>query len=83
MTSSGSVEPAEVSDAEQQLREEIERTREDLGDTVEALAAKADVKARAQVWLRQGRTAAAARAGALRGQLADTTPRSLPRSAIH
>jgi hypothetical protein len=27
---------------------EIERTREELGDTVEALAAKADVKARAQ-----------------------------------
>ena len=27
---------------------EIERTRADLGDTVDALAAKADVKARAQ-----------------------------------
>jgi hypothetical protein len=30
------------------LREEIARTRADLGHTVEALAAKADVKARAQ-----------------------------------
>lgn len=30
------------------LAEEIERTREQLGETVEALAAKADVKARAQ-----------------------------------
>jgi hypothetical protein len=30
------------------LREEIARTRADLGQTVEALAAKADVKARAQ-----------------------------------
>jgi Protein of unknown function (DUF3618) len=31
-----------------QLAAEIERTRERLGETVEALAAKADVKARAQ-----------------------------------
>ena len=31
-----------------QLREEIERTREHLGATVEQLAAKADVKGRAQ-----------------------------------
>jgi hypothetical protein len=30
------------------VRQEIEETREDLGDTVEALAAKADVKARTQ-----------------------------------
>lgn len=30
------------------LRSEIEQTRADLGETVEALAAKADVKARAQ-----------------------------------
>jgi Protein of unknown function (DUF3618) len=30
------------------LREEIEHTRQQLGDTVEALVAKADVKARAQ-----------------------------------
>lgn len=33
---------------EQALTEEIERTREQLGETVEALAAKVDVKARAQ-----------------------------------
>jgi hypothetical protein len=32
----------------EQLRAEIEETREDLGDTVEALAAKTDVKARAR-----------------------------------
>src|SRR5579871_5856845 len=35
----------EATDPEQ-LREEIEETRRELGDTVEALAAKADVKAR-------------------------------------
>jgi Protein of unknown function (DUF3618) len=32
----------------EELRAEIEQTRRDLGDTVEALAAKADVKARAK-----------------------------------
>jgi hypothetical protein len=33
---------------EEALAEEIEQTRQQLGDTVEALAAKADVKARAR-----------------------------------
>jgi Protein of unknown function (DUF3618) len=37
-----------VPDDPQQLRQEIERTREQLGETVEQLAAKADVKSRAQ-----------------------------------
>jgi chromosome segregation ATPase len=32
----------------EELREEIERTRQDLGDTVAALAEKTDVKARAK-----------------------------------
>ncbi len=36
------------SDDPQALREEIERTREQLGATVEALAAKADVKSQAK-----------------------------------
>jgi hypothetical protein len=32
----------------EQIQADIERTREEVGDTVEALAAKTDVKARAQ-----------------------------------
>ncbi|HTX09077.1 MAG TPA: DUF3618 domain-containing protein [Solirubrobacteraceae bacterium] len=32
----------------EQIQREIEQTRRELGDTVEALAAKADVKAQAQ-----------------------------------
>ena len=32
----------------EELRDEIERTRQDLGDTVEALAEKTDVKAQAK-----------------------------------
>lgn len=35
-------------DDPEELRHEIERTREELGDTVEALAQKIDVKARVQ-----------------------------------
>ena len=37
------------------LRAEIDEIRADLGDTVEALAAKADVKAQAQAKVEQGR----------------------------
>lgn len=77
MTSSSSVEPtahAASSDAEQQLRQEIEQTREQLGDTVEALTAKADVKARAQAWL-------TARTGVLRDRLAGTTAQDRQQAA--
>jgi hypothetical protein len=37
----------------EQIREEIEAAREELGETVEALAAKTDVAARAKRKLRQ------------------------------
>ena len=37
-----------VPEGEQELRQEIEETRERLGDTVELLVAKTDVKGRAQ-----------------------------------
>jgi DNA-binding XRE family transcriptional regulator len=68
----------------QELREEIELTREQLGETVERLAAKTDVKARAQdkgaeLTCRvrgkasQARTQAAASAGKARDRLASTT----------
>ncbi|NEE52416.1 DUF3618 domain-containing protein, partial [Streptomyces sp. SID8455] len=32
----------------EELREQVERTRDELGQTVEALAAKADIKAQAK-----------------------------------
>jgi len=68
----------------QELEREIERTREQLGETVELLAAKADVKARAQAKATelserikdkagQARQKAAARGDSARGQLAGTT----------
>jgi hypothetical protein len=73
-------------DDPQQLTEEIERTREQLGETVEQLAAKADVKARAQAKARQvtgrlkgtagqARQQAAAKAGQVQRQLAGKTAR--------
>ena len=40
-------------DDQQELEKEIEQTREQLGETVEALVAKVDVKARAQQKLGQ------------------------------
>jgi methyl-accepting chemotaxis protein len=40
--------PADGPDDIEQLRHQIDGTREELADTVEALAAKADVKARAK-----------------------------------
>jgi Protein of unknown function (DUF3618) len=71
-------------DDPQQLRQEIERTREQLGETVEQLAAKADVKSRAQTRAAevsrrlkakasQARQRAAAQAGTVRGQLTGKT----------
>jgi Protein of unknown function (DUF3618) len=55
MTMSPGNEPAtspaeQTASGEEQLRQEIEQERQQLGETVEALAAKADVKARAQAW---------------------------------
>jgi hypothetical protein len=44
----GATVPAAAPDDERQLAEEIEQTREQLGETVQALTAKGDVKARAQ-----------------------------------
>ena len=71
-------------DDPQELEREIERTREQLGQTVELLASKADVKGRAQAKATelserikskagQVRQQAAARGGSVRGQLVGTT----------
>lgn len=68
----------------QELQEEIERTREHLGQTVEALVAKANVKARAQeeasrligrvkAGAAQARQQAATRATQAQHQVADKT----------
>ena len=49
-----------------ELRTEIEQTREDLGDTAAALAAKTDVKARARDRADELKARARARAGEIK-----------------
>jgi methyl-accepting chemotaxis protein len=48
MTADQPADAHSVPDDPEQLRQDIERTREQLGDTVEALVAKTDVKAQAK-----------------------------------
>jgi hypothetical protein len=60
-------------DDPQQLEAEIERTREQLGDTVQELAGRADVKNRARARAAEARRNAAARAGSVRSQVASKT----------
>jgi len=50
----------------EQIREEIEATRQELGDTVEALAYKADVKARVRDKIQSSRESAAGKLGKAR-----------------
>ena len=52
-----------------QLREEIAQTREQLGETVEALAAKADVKAQAKERVEEGKEQAKAKVAEVGGQV--------------
>lgn len=88
-------EPASQSgppDDPEQLRTEIEQTREHLGDTVDQLAAKADVKAQAQAKAAdltrrakdtagQATQQAAHTAGQVRQQAADTADQARQRGA--
>ena len=54
----------------QELREQVEQTRIELGKTVEVLAAKADVKARAREKATEVKEQAVAKASELKGQAA-------------
>jgi len=54
---------------EAEVRADIERTRQHLGETAEALAAKADVKARAQQKASQVKEQATARASQVANQV--------------
>ncbi len=76
-----------------QLREEIQQTRADLGDTVEALAAKTDVKTRAKQALNDragqarqqlstARAKTAQAAGTTKGRLTEVSRRPAVRRAL-
>jgi hypothetical protein len=66
--------PAEQSDAEKDLHEDIARTRAELGQTVEQLAAKADVKSRAQDAVRDLSGQVRLKARQARDQLSERLP---------
>ncbi|HWO15313.1 MAG TPA: DUF3618 domain-containing protein [Solirubrobacterales bacterium] len=56
------------------MREEIERTRTEMGDTVDALAHKADVKSRVKESVADKRERLRAQMMGTRSRLGDTTP---------
>ncbi|MBG0568299.1 DUF3618 domain-containing protein [Actinoplanes aureus] len=55
------------------LREEIRQTRADLGETVQALAARADVKARAREQVEQTKERVLTQAAAVTGRVREAT----------
>ena len=74
MSTEDEVRPADAPpDNVQELTEEIERTRTQLGETVGALAAKADVKARAQEKAADARQKVLAVGGQVKDQVASGT----------
>jgi ElaB/YqjD/DUF883 family membrane-anchored ribosome-binding protein len=66
----------------QELRAEIERTRRDLGDTVAALAEKADVKARAREKATEVRETAMQKRDELMGRAREASPDGANSAAV-
>ena len=66
-----------------EIQQEIERTRKRLGQTVEELAAKADVKARARAKATEMKAKAQAKAAEVSGQIRQNqaVPRGWPLAA--
>ncbi len=60
----------------EQIQQEIEATREELGDTVEALARKTDVKARAGAKLRETKASVSEARDELIGKAQQASPDS-------
>jgi chromosome segregation ATPase len=60
----------------EQIRADIEQTREELGDTVEALAAKTDLKAQAKERIAQVRDTAQHKKDELASRAREATPES-------
>ncbi|MGW3988675.1 DUF3618 domain-containing protein [Streptomyces sp. NPDC004830] len=58
-----------------QVRDQVERTRQELGRTVEALAAKTDIRGRAQEKAAEVKEQAAAKAGELKAEAVRATSR--------
>jgi hypothetical protein len=58
----------------EQIREEIEHTREDMGETVDALAYKADVPARTKQWLGDKKDAVTSAVGGAASRTGEAAP---------
>jgi Protein of unknown function (DUF3618) len=71
--STGSAPLTQTQDPEQ-IQREIEQTREQLGDTVEALARKADVKAQAKRKIEGTKASVSERKEQLLGRARDASP---------
>ncbi len=74
---------AAVTDSQdpEQIQRDIERTREELGDTVEALAEKADVKAQAKQKIDQTKASVAEKKEQLLGKARQASPDSAATAA--
>ncbi len=70
----------EVRDRDQ-IQQDIEQTRQELGDTVEALARKADVKTRARHKLEETKASVSGTKDELIGKARETSPQSATRVA--
>jgi hypothetical protein len=65
----------------EEIRRDIEETRGELGDTVEALAAKADVKAQAKEKAEDVKAQAKGKADELKQRVSDVTPAGVQEKA--
>jgi ElaB/YqjD/DUF883 family membrane-anchored ribosome-binding protein len=65
----------------EQIREEIEETRRELGDTVEALATKADIKTQAKQKIAETKAAMTGKKDELIGKTKDASPQSASSAA--
>ena len=57
-----------------ELRKDIERTRTEMGDTVEALAYKADVPTRTKEWMSEKKDAVVSRVSGAQSKVGEVTP---------
>jgi len=77
---SGETETSEQRSPEE-IRRDIEATREDLGETVEALAAKTDVKAQAKERVDSAKGQAREKVDELKGKARSATPEDVAAQA--
>ena len=77
----GSGPPVTASGDPEEIRREIEATREELGDTVAALAAKADVKSQAKQKFQDTKAAVTGKKNELMGKAKQASPQTASSAA--